>query len=209
MTLLEVVNLYKAKGHKVSYRVRSDGGIIITSVDGRKFTRAGTGNKYLREITGQSLSGKRAIQTSYNVGKFIKLEKGQHKATSKGDDPELIKLMRKVQGQWRKNQTIGEGKVNVRNLRWYVRKYGKAYAKAYLERRLNYSKGIAYEENVYYWADTIKKWRLKEEAQTLLRNVGNVPEKLLQKIHDIIYEKGTSKQEKQRQIKDIINSTLD
>lgn len=208
MTLLEVVNQYVKDGHKVSYRVRTDGGIIITSVDGMKFTRAGTGNKYLRQVTGVNVSAARMEQTTYNVGKFIKLKKGQKKASSKGDILDLKKLTKKVQAEWRKNKTVGEGKVNIRQVRWYQKHKGYEYTKDYLERRLNYSRGFAYEENVYYWADKVDKLGFKEEARVLRRNYDKVPQKLLNDIHDINYTKSLSRQEKNRQIKRLLDNFI-
>lgn len=208
MTLLEVVEKYINEGHKVSYRVRQDGGIIVTSVDGMKFTRAGTGNRYLRAVTGSNLSSVRMEQMRYNVKKFIKLKEGQHKASAKNDTQDLKKLTKKVQSQWRKNKTVGEGKVTIRKVRYYAEKYGESAARDYLQRRMKYSEGYAYEENVYYWAEVLKKRGLKEEAQALMRSAGNVKQKLLNDIHDVIYNKGLSKKEQDRQITDLLTREL-
>jgi len=206
MTLLQVVKQYVAEGHKVGYRVRSDGGIIITSVDGMKFTKVGEGNRYLRTVTGANLSAARMEQTKYNVAKFIKLDKskGQKKASSKGDTVDLKKLTKKVQREWRKNATVGEGKVTIRKVRWYAKEHGEAYARDYLERRMKYSQGWAYEENVYYWEGRLKKLGLKEEARALKRNALQTHQKLLNDIHDILYNHALTREEQLRQIKELV-----
>ena len=208
MTLLEVVEKYVSEGHKVGYRIRKDGGIIVTSVDGIKFTRAGTGNKYLRTVTGSNLSSVRMEQMRYNVNKFIKLKEGQHKASAKKDTQDLKKLTKKVQAQWRKNKTVGEGKVTIRKVRYYAEKHGESVARDYLVRRMRYSEGYAYEENVFYWADVLKKRGLTEEAQALKRNASNIRQQLLNDIHDVIYNKGLSKEEQNRQIIELITISL-
>lgn len=208
MTVKELVNKYISEGHKVTYRVRPDGGIIVTSVDGTKFTRAGTGNKYLRQVTGVNLSEARMTQVKYNVAKFIKLKEGQHKASSKGDSLDLKKLTKKAQRIWRKNATIGEGKVTIQKVRWLHKTYGEAVARDYLERRIRYSQGFAYEENVRFWADFIQKtygeYDMRDYSDKLLMNIDLVTEKLLQDIHDVHYTKGISKKEKARRIKEKI-----
>ena len=214
MKFIEVVEKYISEGHSVTYRKRPDGGIIITSVDGMKFPRAGTGNKYLRQVTGINVSAKRMAQTTYNVGKFIKLKAGQHKASSLSDTEELKRLTRRVQRIWRKNQTTGEGKVTIRKVRWLQQQYGTSVAKEYLLRRERYSLGYAYEENVNYWAEVISRMGsgtqydsdFKELAEKLRSKIDHVKEADLQKIHDIQYNGGIPLEEKLRQIKEIIES---
>lgn len=212
MTLLDVVKQYVSEGHKVNYRVRSDGGIIITSVDGMKFTRTGEGNRYLRQVTGANLSATRMQQTSYNVQKFIKLKEGQHKASSKGDTMDLKKLTKKAQREWRKNKTVGEGKVTIRKVRWYQEHKGEEYTKDYLNRRMRYSQGWAYEENVYYWASVIEQqMKMQEEAQAMRRNATNIHQQLLENIHDVYYdwiEKKIPLEEAQRKIRNYISEEL-
>lgn len=214
MTLIEIVQKYVSEGHKVNYRIRKDGGIIITSIDGMKFTRVGEGNKYIRQVTGISLSKTRMEQTSYNVNKFIKLQKGQKKASAKNDVEDLKKLTKRVQRIWRKNATVGEGKVTIRKVRWLAKEYGVEVAKEYLQRRERYAQGYAYEENVNYWVDVLGKMgkgtRLDKQFQELADKLASkkiqVKESDLQKIHDIQYNGSLPLEEKLRQITALIEA---
>lgn len=215
MKVIDIVNQLISQGHKVKYRVRKDGGIIVTRVDNKKFTRAGTGNKYVRELSGVTLSEARRVQTSYNVKKFIQLGKNNpKKATSKGDPEDLKKLTRKVQREWRKKKTIGEGKVTIRKVRWLKEHKGEEEARLYLERRLQYSRGIAYDENVETWASRIEQIGVgtpeAEEARAiadLLRSKkGQVLERQLEAIHEIEYSSGKTTRQKLQEIRKIVES---
>lgn len=216
MKLLSIVQELVSQGHKIKYRVRTDGGIIVTQVDKKKFTRAGTGNRYVREISGIELSAPRKAQTKYNVEKFIQLQDGyKHKASNKGTPEEIIKLTKKVQRIWRKNKTIGEGKVTIRKVRWYLKEHGIEYTRAYLEQRGRYSEGWAYEKNVGIFANWVRTWASKSEYEgyvdKLMEKFEKYPELVreeehIQAIHQVIYNKQMSVEQKIQEIEKIVNS---
>ena len=87
MKLIDMVEELVSQGHKIKFRYRTDGGIIITSIDGKKFTSLTEGNKTARSmVEGGELSMARAEQVKFNVNKYIKLKKGEHKAKGKIED---------------------------------------------------------------------------------------------------------------------------
>lgn len=215
MKLINVVQELQAQGYKIKFRIRTDGGIIVTQVGSKKFTSLTEGNRYVRQLSGVELSEARRVQTSYNVQKFIKLKEGQKKASSLGDTQELKNLTKKVQREWRKRKVVGEGRVTIRKVRWIAKNKGEEEAKLYLERRLSYSKGFAYDENVDYYASVIVRMGIntkyesefQELANKLRSKKGFVKEvEHLQKIHDIWYNSGKSLGQKLQEIKAIIES---
>lgn len=215
MKLINVVQELQAQGYKIKFRIRTDGGIIVTQVGSKKFTSLTEGNRYVRQLSGVELSEARRVQTSYNVQKFIKLKEGQKKASSLGDTQELKKLTKKVQRYWNTRKVVGEGRVTIRKVRWLAKHKGEEEAKLYLERRLQYAKGFAYDENVDYYVDVIKRMGLntkyEEEfskiAEKLKNKKGQVREvEHLQKIHEVWYDSGKSLRQKLQEIKAIIES---
>ena len=64
MSVRELVKALRKEGHKVTYRKRKDGGILIKSIDGQKFKGA-KGNLLARQMLGINLSEKRALQSRY------------------------------------------------------------------------------------------------------------------------------------------------
>ena len=61
MTIRDVVKELKSLGNDVEFVVRADGGIRITKINGQRF-KGSKGNQIAREMTGQVLSERRAIQ---------------------------------------------------------------------------------------------------------------------------------------------------
>lgn len=152
MTVKELIKALEDLGYDVIARKRTDGGYIITKINGQTFTGA-SGNSYARQVLGVSLSPARMVQTQFNVEKYIKLKQGEHKVTEKLDE-DMLKELRKVQRIWRKTNI--KGKITKRKLRGYIKEEGREGAKRYLERTARYGKGYAYEENVEYLAKYIE-----------------------------------------------------
>lgn len=144
MSVKESIEELRRLGYKVEARKRSDGGYIITSINGLKFSGA-TGNTYARSLLGEELSQKRAEQLTFNVKKYIKGAK--KKATL---DEEMKKELRKVQRKWRKNKVTAH--ITSKKVKEHIKSEGRAGAKEYLRRMSRYGEGLAYEENVEYLA---------------------------------------------------------
>lgn len=131
-TMRKNVALLRQQGYKVKYRTRKDGGILITKINGQKFSQA-KGNAFARSLLGQRLSIARDYQLSklnpYTIqfvkkvvnGKTITKKIKVYKDTYLGSDkyyhpvsqrpalrkhakiPEVLqKELKKVQRLWRK-----------------------------------------------------------------------------------------------------------
>ena len=61
LTMIKVVAELQAQGHTIDYYVRTDGGILIKSIDGKKYTGA-TGNAVARTMAGATISEARIKQ---------------------------------------------------------------------------------------------------------------------------------------------------
>lgn len=161
MTTKEMIDELKKLGYDVQSRKRSDGGYIITKINGMTFTGA-KGNTYARSVLGVELSSARAEQLSFNVQKYIKDTKKPKDKLSE----ELNKELRSVQRTWRKRGV--KARITKQKLRWHLKQGGEREARDYLRKMNRYGRGYAYEENVLYLAkyiqDTIPVIKDKELA---------------------------------------------
>ena len=216
MKNIQIVQELRAKGYKIKYRVRTDGGIIVTKINNIKFKDLTSGNKYIRELSGRPLTTPQQAQRTYNIKKFIELKPDQKKATAKYDSEELRKLTREVQRSWNKHKVKSNGRVTIRRVRWINENKGEEEAKFYLEKRKLYTEGIAYDENVEFIADEV---RSLGKGTTMAQDFNDLGDKLetkkgiaqevrdLQKIHDVYYdarEKKIPLEEAYRRINELI-----
>lgn len=199
MKLKEIVNSLITKGNAIKYRIRTDGGIIVTEINGRKVGIT-EGNRLVREMAGKNgrLSLKRKKQLEYNVNRFIKLKKGQKKAKGQLDD-DLVKLVRKVQRAGRKTK-VDTGRVTMRKVRYHLKTEGKAATLDYLYRRMRYFQGFANEGNILAVQEKINrlgfaiknplaKTKLQAIARILEFKMGEIKEADIQGILVILYNK--------------------
>lgn len=163
MTMRELVTNLQANGHKVTYNVRRDGGIRITSLDGIKYTGS-NGNKVARALTGATLSTRREAQL-----KKIRTKKGNwgHRKRVNPLPDDVVKRIRKIQRLMRKNEINRTGIVTQRNYRYVLKTEGKEEADRRLAQAERYALGLAYTENV----DALLS-RLKQDLDK--RNDANV-----------------------------------
>ena len=141
MTLEKVVLDLISKGHLIEYRRRTDGGIIVTAIDGQKYSIL-EGNRKVRQMTGAKLSEARKKQVYYNVRTYIK---GSKKPKEKL--PTAIKSqLRKIQNLQRKNNI--NGKITAQKLRKYLKEHGKEQTMDYLLSMEGRAKGYVSKESV-------------------------------------------------------------
>ena len=194
MTLMEIVERLQREGNIVSYRIRSDGGILITSINGKKYSGA-EGNRIARNIVGATLSEARAIQLA-----SIKPKKGQSPKSRKLPtvEEELKKQLRKVQRIWKKNVDPKKGKITLKKLRWNIQNLGVARAKEKLEQALRYAQGLAYSKNIEALLGYINevqnkltnwKWikALEELKEEIISNFDKFKEDWISYIYDMLY----------------------
>ena len=170
MTLLKIVKELQEQGHALNYRLRKDGSVVITRIDGVSY-RDKSGNAKARSMVGSTLTEAKIAQLAKirtPKGKF-----GHRKKTETVDDP-LKKMLRKVQAEFRKHG-VKDGKPTIKNLRYTVKHYGREEAIRKLEQASRYARGIAYPENVIALGE-----RITEDGQKMdivyaddLINLGN------------------------------------
>ena len=214
MTLINIVETLQSEGHKITFRYRTDGSIIIKSIDGKKFRSLTEGNKTARSmVQGGELSVARATQVKYNVEKYIKLKSGEHKA--KGDIEEALESeLKKVQRLWRKNKITGQGHISKKKLRYYIKTEGNKKAMEYLLGRERYARGIANEANVMFLCQRLQRLTLGKgkkyahQIDVLIDDIMSMRdsfrEEWIEPCNQIAYDKTLSVEDKIAKIREII-----
>lgn len=135
-----------SKGINITYRERTDGSILITSINGQKFEGA-KGNATARELTGNNLPDAFRQQLA-----DIKPQLGASPASRKQEPltPTLKAKIAKAQRIWRNKgmNTKGTGKITTKRIRQLYQQYGEEEASRALNEKIRYAKGIAYSKNV-------------------------------------------------------------
>lgn len=190
MTTKEMISALRLKGYKVKARQRTDGGWLITEINGTKYSAA-KGNERARNLLGITQSAKRVAQQKYNVSQYI-----QAKKKIRTLDKETKKILRSVQRTWRKNQV--KGRITAANVKRHIKEFGWDEALAYLRRQKRYGQGYAYEKNVEYLAqyiddiaESIADEEAKQQAKTCASIIraytGSFKEKWINMIYNIWY----------------------
>ena len=135
MTIRKIAQELANQGYKIRYRVRKDGGVLITQINGQRFTGA-TGNKVARQMTGQTISEARRGQ----------LERITRERT---DIENLYKEYRRVKRKWTKgNLPKQAGKLTFKKFKRAIQEKGKAEALRFLGEKEKYASGIAHTPNI-------------------------------------------------------------
>lgn len=206
--MIDVVKMLRLQGHDVQYRKRSDGGILITKIDGQTFKLA-QGNTLAREIVGVTLSearkeqlkeiGKTLYKTQYNPAtkqvETYTLTPAQRKKIPLTQD--LKKLLRKAQRLQKKTKV--DAKVTTSKVRYQLTKYGEEEAKTKLLERIRYYQGYAYTENVRWLIRRLNAinydydFAFDEIIMFLERNINFIKDSYINEINQVIYalEEGT------------------
>ena len=193
MTLREIVAGLQQAGYKVTYRNRSDGGIIITSINGKRYKGA-EGNKIAREILGLKISTRRSQQ-------LRKITRTRRSKLPKPITPESLEQQRKrVVRKWRKAGL--EGSIAKSNLEAVIRDRGVAGAKTYLDNMEKRAEGYANEGEIealiqrlqqdIYSSDDEEASDIQRIIDYIEQHRNNFPQKHIFAIFDEIYnwEKG-------------------
>lgn len=137
MTTRQLVNQLRNQGYNVTFYVRKDGGILITSINGEKFKGA-KGNVYARSLLGEVFSERRTAQLTK-----ITRERVRKPRKIPVETPEDLERFRKrVMRKWRKAGLTGS--VSKKNLRKIIEERGFEGAKTYLEEMERHTQGKAY-----------------------------------------------------------------
>ena len=204
MTVREIIKKLEAQGHIITWRERSDGGVLITSIDGKKYTGA-KGNSIARTMIGVELSKKRESQLS-GATKTKKLLRTA---------PQRVKeRWRKVRDLWRKTFKPRGGKPNPagtlswKRIKYALDMYGEEEAMRRLDEAERYAQGLAYTKNVEALAEYIAMYseqlddpEMKKEyksiADTLMENIYMIREEWIPKAYEELYKINAGKNAKE------------
>lgn len=174
MTTRQLVNELRAQGYNVTFYVRKDGGILIRSINGKKFA-GGRGNIYARSILGVQLAERRTAQLTK-----ITRERVRKPRKIPVETPEDLERFRKrVMRKWRKAGL--KGSISKKNLRKIIEERGFEAAKTYLEEMERHSQGKAYTGQIVALLA-----RLDEDMATLRSHGQNEEADWIQKLYDLI-----------------------
>ena len=182
MTLKNIVKNLNKTGHNITYRVRTDGGIVVTSVDGIK-TKIVEGNRIVRNLANTPISQKRFTQTQRNI---------TEKIIKPAIDKNISNTLHSAQ-QLLRNSNV-KMKLTTKKLREHIKLYGEEEAYKHTLRIKRYLQGYAYEENVDNLKNIIKQnfkdSELKDKVLAKIeRNKDKFKERDLQEILELEYNK--------------------
>lgn len=172
MSVWEMIQELARLGHEVSFKKRSDGGYLITKIDGIRYVGA-TGNKIARSLLGTTLE--EALKANKGLAKTLteNIKVVQKKIRLEPIDEEVKKALRKTQRLWRKNNVQTEaGMITTKSVRKSIKTYGKEITLQKLSQAQRYARGIAYTENVKELKDHILKFA-NDLNNDDLRNLAN------------------------------------
>ena len=199
--LRQVVKILNSQGHNIEYRNRTDGSIIVTSIDGRK-TKIVEGNRTIRIMAGVPLSEKRKTQTTRNVAeKIIK----PIKISTRTRD--MLESAKKAL-----EKSNVKMKLTTDRLREHIKLYGEEWAYDHTKKLKRYFQGYAYEENVdnlkNIFEDDFRKSKLRDKIiERIEKNKKKFKERDLQEILEIEYNR--NKTMTRRQILETVWNYLD
>ena len=188
LTTRQLVTRLQQQGYNVTFRVRKDGGILITSINGSKFSGA-KGNIQARTLLGEKISERREAQL-----KKITRERVKTPRKIPIETPEDLERYRKrVMRKWRKAGL--KGSISKRNLRKIIEDRGFTGALNYLKEMERHSEGKAYLSAIEGLISRIEQDLLIEDDEWLSKaldlieeNKENFKQEWLFNIFDSLYE---------------------
>lgn len=200
MTLKNIVKNLNKTGHNITYRVRTDGGIVVTSVDGMK-TKIVEGNRIVRNLANTPISQKRFTQTQRNITeKIIKPVINTRISNTLHYAQRLLK-----------NSNV-KMKLTTKRLRENIDLVGEEEAYNHINRIKRYLQGYAYEENVDNLKNIIKHDFRKSDLRNKIidrieKNKEKFKERDLQEILELQYNR--NKTMTRHQVLEAISKFLD
>ena len=160
MTIKDLAEMLTEQGYDIKLRKRSDGGYIISKINGVSYKGA-SGNIEARRVAGVQLSHARTYQLE-------RIRPPRFKAPASRKQVQLPKEMvaklRKIQREWRKKHKDIGGTISMRGLRYQYQQYGEEEAMASLDKAYRYSQGLAYVENVQWLIQRYEQARDKFDS---------------------------------------------
>lgn len=174
MKMIEVVRLLQEQGHEVSFYVRKDGGILVKSIDGERFTKGASGNVRAREMTGAQISEARSAQL-----KFATRARKVKKPTL---DDEIYSEWKRVKKKWNKAFKAKGGKKHHagyfgwNRIKYSIDTYGKEEALRRIREAERYASGLAYSKNIEYLLFYVKDLATKTKSPDLAKLAEDIEE---------------------------------
>ena len=193
MTMREIVSRLQAQGHSVSYYVRKDGGILIKSIDGERYTSGASGNARARQLVGVSISEARQAQLKYATR--------ARRVKKPSLEDEVQKEYYRVKKKWNKAFKAKGGKPHPagyfgwNRIKYAIEHYGKEEALRRIREAERYASGIAYAKNVEILAQYIKSVgdqlnspELIKLSEDLIANAYTIKEEWIKPAYDELYK---------------------
>lgn len=179
LTMIKVVAELQAQGHTIDYYVRNDGGILIRSIDGRKYTGA-SGNAVAREMAGATISEARVKQLKHITEKRVKARKRRKPPVpfSKTIQTEFQRV-RKI---WNKRFKAKEGKphpagyFDKSRIQYSLEHYGEEEALRRISEAERYATGYAYTKNIEILAGFIREAGVMHQSEELIQLADDILE---------------------------------
>lgn len=170
MKVIDIIKNLSQRGHNIKYFKRSDGGYLITSIDGVKYTGA-TGNNVARQLAGTSLSvaqkQQREVAQSKQYGGLTKEERKAY---------QRLKLTYSKKGEGKK--------ISISRFRQLKATIGSEGAISSAYRQAHYKRGYAYEKNVEWLIERLKAISMHFDSNSLNKvirflqnNINNIKDK--------------------------------
>lgn len=169
MTIKDLAEMLSEQGYDIKLRKRTDGGYIISKINGVSYKGA-SGNVQARRTVGAELSHARQYQLA-RIRPPKKVAPSKRKLAPIPED--LVKEMRKVQRLWRKTHKDVGGTISMKGLRYQYEHYGEEMTRASLNKAYRYSQGFAYIENVQWLISRLEQDLMKADGSdaSYLQNV--------------------------------------
>ena len=185
MKVIDIIYKLQGLGYSVTFRRRSDGGILITRINNRRYTGA-KGNETARKLIGEELSSARREQLTMAL-------KHRQKGISARDfdpDKEIKRLQRKINRLRRKRKVEGGGIITKTKIQYNIEQYGKEYTIEALKQQQRYAEGLAYDKNIQHLIDRFTELynltgsqEYNEIANLIRANADKIKESIMQSIY--------------------------
>lgn len=188
-----IVSKLQSQGHHIDFYVRKDGGILVKSIDGQRFTKGASGNIVARQMAGSTLSEARSSQLKFAT----RARKFKHPTL----DDEVQKEWARVKKKWNKVFKAKGGKPHPagyfgwNRINRTIKLYGREEALLRIREAEKYTSGVAYAKNVEQLAgfilDAGNKYNsneLKKLAQDVLENAYAIREEWIYPAYERLYD---------------------
>ena len=186
-TLKSQIAQATAQGHNITYRIRKDGGLVITSIDNQKYKNK-EGNKAIRTITGKQLTAKKQQQLQ-QAGRVAKLEQQTRQALP-SKEKQLITKIRKAEKAKNKSKHKMGGKERLTTARkWNEIRYKyRGRESEVLTNKLIRATGVVYFKTQLDMAFTFLSHGFQDIYEMLSDdNFCMVTEETFQHFQDVVY----------------------